>query len=975
MRISHRHIFFILILGLWLAFSVKAEQFLQTQWTTENGLPQNSVTSIAQTPDGYLWIGTFGGLARFGGVRFKIFTTANSPELKSNRITALKTDAQGNLWIGTEHGEVIYYSDSKFKIIDDGETYESKVINDIFIDKDGLVWIAGDGSIRTCWEGKCQSKNFDVGAFTIRQDSEGMIWVAAQDYKLYIFSEGRFIEDKTFIKDVLSIETKNGGGLWVLTLNELFSYQNGKMRSVIVPNKLGSPRFSLRNCPKGGLWFSSGNEVFNIKDDIIKKYELEGVYAHNANMIFIDRDDNVWLGRIGEGLIRLVNQRIQTLTFDGEFEGIKIKNVAVNSLVQDAKGDIWIATNSTLYHLQNGKTVKMSEEFPNVIPGALLFDSEGTIWNATSTGLRSYREGKSVLHEEISWKYSQTANSIFEDKEKNLWYGCLGCGVFVSDKKKIIAKYTKESGLVGNTVSIITQTRDGAMWFGTTSGVSRLKDGVITNWTTENGLSNNYVRDIYEDQDGAIWFGTYGGGLNRLKDEKIKHITTKNGLFDDIVSRILVDDEDNFWMLGNRGIYIVNRKNLNEFADEQIKQIYCNALTAADGMLTDEGNGGYQNAGIRTRDGKFWFPMIKGVVIIDPKQGKLAPPIPIIEEVFLNDKLIENLNKVEINPGNESLEIYYTGLNFRKPEQIRFRYRLEGLDDNWTEAGTRRLANYPYLPSGNYRFQLQAANADGIWSEQIAGFEIEVFPPFWKSWWFIILFAVLVLIIWIAIYEYRNRRFAHEKSVREDFSRRLLQAQENERRKIASEIHDNLGQQLLIIKNWANYCLSKTSKTNKIRGQISQISETANEALETVRAIAKNLSPYHLDKAGLSATIHFMIKQVAESCDIEFVTEIDDVDGYLMKEAEINLYRIVQESVNNIIKHSKANKAKVVLKKERGNLILRITDNGIGFYESDLSYQKFGTGLNGITERARMIGGELTVKSIPQQGTQIILEI
>lgn len=975
MRISHRQIFFTLFLGLWLVFPLKAEQFLQTQWTTENGLPQNSVTSIAQTPDGYLWLGTFGGLARFDGVRFKIYTTVNSPELKSNRITTLRTDSKGKLWIGSEHGEVIYYSEGKFNVVDDGERFKNRVINDLFIDKDDLVWVAGDGFIKTCGEDKCESKNFEKGAFSIRQDSMGNIWAAGQDNKLYRFIDGVFIADEIFSKDVVNLESDPNGGLWVLTYNELFFYKNGQSRSVVIPSRLGGPRFALRSSSKGHLWFNSGKEVFKVIEDKVTRYEVEGVDAHNASIIFIDRDDNVWLGRIGEGLIRLVNQRIQTLTFDGEFEGIKVKNVAVNSLVQDAKGDIWIATISTLFHLRNGKIEKMSEEFPKDIPGALLLDSEGTIWNSTSRGLKSFREGKAALHGEISWEFNNTANSLFEDNEKNLWYGCSGCGVFVSDKEKIIAKYTKENGLVGNTVSIITQTRDGAMWFGTTSGVSRLKDGVFTNWTTENGLSNNYVRDIYEDQDGIIWFGTYGGGLNRLRKEKITHITTKNGLFDDIVSRILVDDEDNFWMLGNRGIYSVSRKMLNDFSNEQINHIYCNALTAADGMLTDEGNGGYQNAGIRTHDGKFWFPMIKGVVIIDPKQEKLSAPKPMIEEVFLNDKPIDTSKKLEINPGNESLEINYTGLNFRKPEQIRFRYRLEGLDENWTEAGTRRLTNYPYLPSGNYRFQLQAANADGIWSEQIAGFEIEVFPPFWKSWWFTIMLIVVVLIIWVAIYEYRNRRFAREKSVREDFSRRLLQMQENERRRIASEIHDNLGQQLLIIKNWSNYCLSKISKTSKIRAQISQIGETANEALETVRAIAKNLSPYHLDKAGLSATIHFMIKQVAESCDIEFNTEIEDVDGYLSKEAEINLYRIVQESVNNIIKHSKANKAKVVLKKERGKLILRIADNGIGFYEADLGYQEFGTGLNGITERARMLGGELSIKSIPQQGTQIILEI
>ena len=743
MRVPILQSVIVLLIGLSFFTSILAGQFdnkfLQTKWTTENGLPQNSVTSIAQTPDGYLWLGTFGGLARFDGVRFKIYTTSNTPELRSNRITALTTDKAGTLWIGTERGELIAFKNNEFQTIDDGKAFNNSGIADIFVDeKDGLLISSING--RICKSSGCEKLETPDGASKFIKDTSGTLW-ALSNWKLYKVVDRKFIRQETFKDDVLAIEPNPAGGLWVSSAFDLSLIVDAN-RQILQKFARESNKGELAKSPIGDLLFSRDQFLYSISKNASVKTEIEELKEGTISRIFFDSQGNLWVGCFGSGLVRLADRRVQTLTFDTKLSNGITGDRAVNSIAEDLQGNVWITTLESLFRSQQGKSVLISGDKINrrtIARGSLLVDRKGSLWQSSSMGLLSYENDKVTVHNDISWTQSQSGNSLFEDSKNNLWYGNYGSGVIVSDREKVIAKYSTADGLAGNVVSIITETHDGAMWFGTTTGLSRLQDGKFTDFNSNTGLSNEYVRDIYEDQDGTLWIGTYGGGLNRFKDGKFTPITTKDGLFDDIVSRILVDDDDNFWMLGNRGIYSVNRKMLNDFADGKINNIFCTVFTTADGMITSEGNGGYQNAGTRTRDGKLWFPMIDGVVIIDPKQEKLSPPKPMIDEVFFGGKLVNDYNKVEINPNNESLEINYTGLNFRKPEQIRFRYRLAGLDENWTDAGTRRLVNYPYLPWGNYRFQLLAANADGVWSEEIAGFEIVVHPPFYRTWWFLIL--------------------------------------------------------------------------------------------------------------------------------------------------------------------------------------------------------------------------------------------
>jgi signal transduction histidine kinase len=332
---------------------------------------------------------------------------------------------------------------------------------------------------------------------------------------------------------------------------------------------------------------------------------------------------------------------------------------------------------------------------------------------------------------------------------------------------------------------------------------------------------------------------------------------------------------------------------------------------------------------------------------------------------------------VQINPGQENLEIRYTGLSFSKPEYVRFRYRLAGVDKDWIEAGSRRSAYYAHLAPGTYEFKVVAANSDGIWNNEGATLSVVVHPPFWRTWWFLTLVTLVVVGAAILMYESRLLRLRHAHAAQESFSRQLIESQEQHRKKVAAELHDGLGQSLAIIKSRAALSLREPADHEKAIEQLEEISEAAAHAMDEVREIAFNLRPYQLDRIGLTRALQTMLHKTADANAINFKIEVDEVDGVFEKESEINLYRIVQESVGNIVKHAEATEAKVVIKKNEKEIAISIQDNGKGFHPEAASIHepgRGGFGLFGIAERVRMMSGQHVISSAPGAGTTVTIK-
>ncbi len=960
------------------------QKFLVTRWTSEEGLPQNSVMALVQTRDGYLWVGTFGGLARFDGIKFTIFNSANTPALTSNRILALYEDNTGVLWIGTEAGDIVSFRSGQFTAHARLDSGQGGSIRTFYKDRAGMIWAGGNDGllirINPAISAKAEifpgTESLSADEVnSICEDKDGNVWLSTARHLAWIQNESLTIskaipEDHDF--RIQAIYPHPDGGLWVLGSNGLSRFFNHRL--VMNYSRTDVPALVGRLAPgkAGSLWFGyRSDQIYNSKDGVIYSARLQEVPGYNIHSLLEDREGHLWVGTSGGGLIRIRKRRVTMLT---KADGLSVSGIT--AIIEDRQGNVWVGTGKGLCRSIPKEIASANQNKKLACAGtwdvaALYVDKAGQVWVGKNEGVARFSGGK--------WTEYQLAgirrvSSILEDRNGQMWLGT-DSGLAQFRDGQIVKLHRQEDGLVHNQVVFMMEGRAGALWIGTTNGLSRFKDGAFTNLTTRESLSNGYVRAIYEDQEGTLWIGTYGGGLNRLKDGNITVITTKQGLHDDFVSRILVDGDDQFWMLGNRGVFRVSRQQLNDFIAGQNKTIFCVVHDAADGMTPSEGNGGNQPAGWRMQDGRLWFPTIEGVAIVDPALNNTEPPPVIIEEAFLDGEARNISQPLVMKSSEEQLEIHYTGLSFGKPGQVRFRYKLIGLDNDWVDAGTRRVAYYPHPPSGKYEFNVVAISPDGIWSSEPARWGITVNPPFWYTYWFLSLIGLSFMALSWGVYRGRVATLNRRNRQQETFARQLIESQESERQRIAAELHDGLSQSLVIIKNRALSSLNAPSDQDRAMEQLREIADAATQAIDEVHEVIYDLRPRQLDRLGLTGALEDLLRAAADANEWVLHVEMDEINGLLIPQSENSLFRIVQECVNNISKHAAATRVEVSVRKQPASLEVRIQDNGRGFLvETDpgLSRQG-GFGLQGIIQRARLLGGKAVIQSSLGQGAIVFL--
>ena len=954
-------------------------QHILEKWTTENGLPQNSINDILQTRDGYLWLATHGGLVRFDGARFVIFDRSIEG-IKSQRIKALCEDSKGTLWAGTEEGMLIRYRDGKFTTYKIEERFGGEEVFRIEEDDESNLWITGRG-VLIKFDGKqfihYKHEKFepDIDSYpggrrvSWYQDSSGLHCLIKGRDETYSLP-GQLRKAK-----VIGVSLDRKGNLWIqLKGAGVVKLTNGQSR--LYTTREGLPRNDVAGLfledRASNLWFADNRStLYRIRNN---KYELIHIFPENSLIVLCaDREGSVWIGT-PVGLYRWPEVAITLLT---EGQGLSLN--WTYSILQDRAGAIWIGTwGGGLNKYENSRFFRYrlrADSQPDRV-SSIYEDNSGKLWVGANDGVNYFENNRFHKYEDESGLLKHEVWAIHQDRSGNLWFGT-DSGLVQMKNNKLIA-YTTKDGLSYDFVRSLFEDRTGTLWIGTDLGLTRLKDGVFTTYTERDGFIGNQVRAIYQDNDEVLWIGTYDGGLYRFKDDRLTRYTTREGLHDNGVFQIMEDDTGNLWMGCNRGIYRVSRQELNDFAEGRARSINSIVYGTKDGLATLECNGGRQPSGLKTKDGKLWFPTMGGIAVIDPKaiQAKPEPPV-IIEEFRLSNKAVDFSSGVEIGPHQENFEIRYTALSFIKPEQIRFKYKLIGLDEDWIDAGNRRTVSYYRIPPGRYRFVVIAANSDNVWNMQGQGIDVVVIPPFWRTWWFLTLMVIGLASLTFLFYERRVFRLRKEHALQTAFSQQLIESQETERKRIASELHDSLGQDLLVVKNTALAGLNFAGDESLARRQFDEISTMTSRALEEVREITQNLRPYHLDRLGLKDALEFMIEGIANPSKIRFSSDIDTIDGFLSKEAEMHLYRIVQEAANNIIKHSDATEASVTLQREGHSLQLSIADNGQGFFSNSNTGDSYprGFGLTGIAERVRILGGEASIVSVPGQGTTITVSM
>jgi ligand-binding sensor domain-containing protein/serine phosphatase RsbU (regulator of sigma subunit) len=742
-------------------------------WTVERGFPQNSVLAIVQTHDGYIWTGTFDGLVRFDGVRFKVFNKNNTKQLKSNVIRALCEDRNGNLWIGTDEGlSCLKSKDGKFTTYSPEEERTLNEISSIIEDQDGTLWIGTFNSGVTCL------KNDKFTTYTTRdglasnvvcslhEDKQGNLWIGTRAGITIRTPSGRFISviEQVGLSSsyILSFCEKASGELWIGTTKGLYRIKDQTFTHYGINDGLPNPKIvSLYEDSDQNFWLGTdGSGLVRMKGGKFHTFSLnDGMACGFVYPICEDREGSLWLGTLEGGLHRLSDTKFTTYTAK---EGLAHDHV--NCIYEDRGGNIWIGTDGGVNWLKDGElTLEYTTRkglLSNIVH-SILEDREGGVWIGTEEGLHRFKGG---ILSTFTTKNGLSHNTIFyllEDKQGAIWIGTTnGLNQFHKGKFSI---FTKKEGLLDNTVTYIYEDRAGNLWIVITrKGLNRLKDGKCTAYTTKEGLVNNDVECVYEDEEGVLYIGTRGGLSLRVK-EKFTNVTTQSGLIDNHVNYILKDDMGNLWLAGRTGISQVSKKELMDFDMGKIDKIHPVTYNERDGMKSRW----CKNSGEKTRDGRLWFATDKGVVMIDPAkiERNTLPPSVIIEELIVDGEQVDlsgpHSQKGEplvIPPGKKRLEFYYTGLSFVKPRQMRFKLKLEGYDRDWVDAGNARSNIYTGLSPGKYIFKVIACNSDGVWNQTGASFSFYIKPYFYQTLWFYIFVTLIVLLTVFSGFRFRVRQ-------------------------------------------------------------------------------------------------------------------------------------------------------------------------------------------------------------------------
>lgn len=735
-------------------------------------LGNTAITALLQTKDGYIWVGTEAGLARFDVARYEVFNTINTSAFLIDHISSLWEDNNGTLWIGTFGGGVVSYRNGQFT-----NAYSSKnglltdVIRTIYGDSDGTLWIAtsndGDrrGGLNRLRDGKLTSITTADGLPT------SDIWTLYEDHL---------------------------GGLWIGTYGGgVTRYFNGNFTTLTVSNGLaGNDIRAICEDNEGNIWIGTHDGgLSRYHDGVIKNFTTTDGLTSNLILTLLPRNGDLWIGTANGGLTRLRNDKFESL---GPKDGLPSDTVA--SILFDREGNLWFGTTGALCVLQDGQfttyTTREGLSFNLICP--VTPSRKGGLWIGTfGGGLNRYYKGKFTNYTKDNGLPTNNINSLLEDRDGQLWIGTYGAGLSRFDGKNFI-NYSAKDGLMSNTIKALYQDREGTIWIGTDGGgLCRYRDGKFKSYTTADGLSHNIIIVIADDGAGGLWLGTDGGGLNHFSNNSFTTYTTKDGLINnrvwslyrdadgslwigtdfglslfsnhkfinftrrqglipESINQILDDQQGHLWVSSPRGVYRITRKSLADYIAGQIKTINVIGYGKADGLKNEQCTRWFQPAGCRTDDGRLWFPTIEGLSTIDPAATASSIPVKcIVEAILVDDNPIPDDQLLNIQASNNHFEFRYTSLSFTAPEKMFFRYQLEGFDANWINADSRRSAFYTNIPPGDYDFKVQVRNGEDNWSEIGRSKHFRILAPWWKTWPAYIIYVLTIMLVAGTIFSLR----------------------------------------------------------------------------------------------------------------------------------------------------------------------------------------------------------------------------
>jgi diguanylate cyclase (GGDEF)-like protein/PAS domain S-box-containing protein len=739
------------------------EEYVLDQWDVRHGLPFTTVRAIRQTPDGYLWLGTQSGLVRFDGAHFSVFDVQNTPELGHNHLWSLAVTRDGSLWIGS-NGSLSRWANGRFT----SERADGQRTRALLVGRDGSLWIGTvNGGVDRWHPGPVASYTLSSGlvgdsVMALTEDLSGSVWLGTNNGVDRLVG-GVLQHEKVGPQMVWSMLTSRDGSVWIGTEGGgLVQWKGGTYRRFTEEDGLpGNEIRALAEDRNGNLWVGTNNGLGRLTQGRWSRLgTAQGLSSNLVRSIFEDADGNLWIGFYGGGLSRLR---------DGEFTSLSAKEGLIHDLTwgiaETPDGSLWISTHAGVSRLREGRwtSYRKASGLSDDISRALLVDRRGVLWAASNRGVSRFENGRFVPLTEGGLP-GKVVPSILETRDGSLWFGTWD-GLARLRAGQLSTYTIKDRSL--NEIRSMHEDRQGTMWLGTSGGLARLVGDRIEPYVPALPLAGASVEAIHEDGDGVLWLGTDGAGLLRLEGGKWTKITTRDGLVEDTVFHILEDDSAHLWLGGSRGVFRVGRDSLRAFASGRTLHVKGVLYGVAHGMKSSEcTGGGAQPGAFRDRRGRLWFPTNQGVVMIDPQKLKdaVAAPVAHIEDVRLDRAVLSTSGHVVAGPGRGDLEVRYAAMNFLSPADVRFRYRLEGYDPAWVDAGDRRVAHYANLDPGHYRFTVSASNDEASWSPAPAAVELDFRPHLYETDAFRGLGVLAIGAAGLGLHRLRVRRLARRES-------------------------------------------------------------------------------------------------------------------------------------------------------------------------------------------------------------------
>jgi signal transduction histidine kinase/ligand-binding sensor domain-containing protein len=978
-------------------------QYIRERWGNERGFPSGSVSAIAQTSDGYLWIGTEKGLIRFDGLNFRLFEQAIPSSLPIGPVQALMGDSEGSLWILLKSTRILRYRDGKFE---PGREEAEFGITSVLKRKDDTVLLSSlalgtltyragkyevlssptepanptsattEGtpdnlSSRLSWATGVATHRLAAPyspVISMAETSDGKVWLGTEDRGLFYLDRGRI--------------SAAGKGLPIQKINCLLALENRE------------------------LWIGTDNGVARWNGEQLTQVALPPALNHIQVLAMTrDRDSNVWLGT-SAGLLRINTNGV---SID---ERNQRPSQRVTALFEDREGNLWTGSALGIERLRDSVfvTYSVADGLPSERNGPIYVDAKGRTWFAPIDGGLHWKKGRHIGSATDAGLAHDAVYSI-SGRGDELWLGRRRGGLtLLRDHGGSIASetYTEAEGLAQNSVYAVYQSRSGAVWAGTLSGgVSELRNGHLTTYTIASGLSSNTVTSIAEGPDGTMWFAT-PNGLNALSKGKWRVFTVHDGLPSADLSCLFVDSAGVLWIGSAGGIasltsdHIEVRRNVPEplrgqifgIAEDRtgwlwiatsnhVLRIKRNSLLAeglsdadvreyglADGLLGTEGVKRHQSVVVDPL-GRIWFSMNRGLSVVDPSRaaGISAPALVHVEAVSVDGNPIDPRVPIRISSARQRITFSYTGLSLSDSERVRYRYRLDGFDRDWSEPVTTRTAIYTNLNPGTYHFRVIACNGDGLWSSSEARIGFEVEPMWWQAWWFRVSALVFGGLVILGFYRLRLRQLTHQLNLL--FEERLA-----ERTRIAQDLHDTLLQGFLSASMQLHVANDQLPEDWPAKPIVNRVLDLMGRVIDDGRNAVRGLRSSTAEAADLEQALSRVPQEFALQQPIDFRMIVEGQARALHPVIRDEVYRIGREALANAFRHSQASGIEVELEYADSQLRVLVRDNGCGIDPDVLRSGRDGHwGLSGMRERAGRIGAKLKVWSRSAGGTEVELSV